>query len=423
MKYNEYLEQRKALMNELQTLIDNGASDEEYTAKKAEVEALDEKWAAICQRQADLNALSDSQSTVNVQALSGVNAEDAVPAASANMAPVAAAQDDPESLLKSDAYVTAWAKTMMGKQLTNDEQALVRMVNAYTHTTVNTGVVIPESVAAGIWDLVEDLYPLWADGQKTYVKGTYTVPISNTSTDAAWYDESTATADGEEHFRELTLTGCELSRAITVSWKLREMAVEDFIPFIQRKLAEKMGAALGYGIANGKGQPGQNDTFKPEPKGIVTALEAEVNTPQVVEYDPDNGITYADLTLQRAKVKVGKNALAYYANAETIWTQLANVKAQDGHPLMIADPANGGITRIFGIPVKEDASIADGEVLLGAPSVAYISNINKEMSITTEEHAKPRTADYCAYAIVDGGVLSTKAFGLLKAGASGATGN
>ena len=99
------------------------------------------------------------------------------------------------------------------------------------------------------------------------------------------------------------------------------------------------------------------------------------------------------------------------------------MKAQDGHPLMIADPANGGITRIFGIPVKEDASIADGEVLLGAPSVAYISNINKEMSITTEEHAKPRTADYCAYAIVDGGVLSTKAFGLLKAGASGATGN
>ena len=53
MKYNEYLEQRQALMNELQTLIDSGASDEEYNAKKAEVEALDEKWEAICQRQAD----------------------------------------------------------------------------------------------------------------------------------------------------------------------------------------------------------------------------------------------------------------------------------------------------------------------------------------------------------------------------------
>lgn len=423
MKYNEYLEQRQALMNELQALIDSGASDEEYTAKKAEVEALDQKWAAICQRQADLNALSDSQSTVNVQALAGVSTEGTAPVASANMAPAAAAQDDPASLFASQEYVNAWAKSMMGKKLTDNEQELVRMVNAYTHTTENTGIVIPETVASGIWDMVEEMYPLWADVQKTYVKGNYTVPISSTSTDAAWYDEDTSTADGEEHFRELTLTGCELSRAITVSWKLREMAVADFIPFIQRKLAQKMGAALGYGVSNGKGQPGTLDTFKPEPKGIVTALEAEVDTPQVVEYDPDNGVSYADLTVQRSKVTVGINALAYYAKPSTVWTQLANVKDQNGRPIMIADPANGGVNRIFGIPVKEDDSMAEGEVLLGAPSVGYIANVNKEMSIQSEEHVKARTVDYCAYAIVDGGVLSTKAFGLLKAGASGATGN
>lgn len=422
MKYNEYLEQRKALMNELQALIDSGASDEEYNAKKAEVEALDQKWEAICQRQADLNALSDSQSTVNVQAMTGVGLENTVPAAAMNMAPVPAQQDTPEALMKSDAYVTAWAKLMMGRKLTDDEQSLVTMVNSYTHTTENSGYVIPETVASKIWDLVEEEYPLWADVQKTYVKGAYTVPISNTSSDAAWYDESTATADGEEHFIQLTLNGCELSRAVTVSWKLREMAVEDFIPFIERKLAEKMGAGLGYGVASGKGQPGQYDLFKPEPKGIITALEAEVSTPQVVEYDADNGVSYADLTAQRAKVKVGKRSLAYYANSDTIWTQLANVKDQVGRPIMIADPANGGINRIFGLPVKEDASIPTGDVLLGAPSVAYLANVNKDMSITTEEHVKPRTADYCAYAIVDGGVLSTKAFALLKAGATGATG-
>lgn len=341
--------------------------------------------------------------------------ENTVSAAAMNMAPVAAQANDPESMIKSDAYTNAWAKVMMGKQLSSDEQSLVQMVNAYTHTTENTSIVIPETVASGIWDMVEELYPLWADAQKTYVKGNYTVPISNTSTDAKWYDEETETEDGTETFRQLTLTGCELARAITISWKLREMAIADFIPFIQKKLAQKMGAALAYGVAKGKGQPGSGETFKPEPKGIITELKAESDTPQVVSYT-SGALSYTNLTAARAKVTVGTNQLAFYAKSETIWTELANVKDQNQRPIMIADPVNGGVNRIFGIPVKEDDSLAAGEIILGAPSVGYLANVNKDISIVTEEHAKPRTVDYCSYAIVDGGVLSTKAFALLKSG-------
>ena len=422
MRYKDYLDQRHELMDQLQSLIDSGASEEDYNAKKAEIEALDQKWEAICQRQADLNALNDAQKTINVQALAGADTRDVVPVASTSNAPAAARTDDPAELFRSDAYVNAWAKVMMGGQLTADEQSIVRMVNDYTHTTANTGIVIPETVASGIWDMVEEMYPLWADAQKTYVKGTYTVPISAASTEAKWYDEATATEDGTETFRQLTLTGCELSRAITVSWKLREMAIADFIPFIQRKLAQKMGAALGYGVAKGKGQPGTGDTFKPEPKGIITELKAETSTPQVVTYTAADGVTYSNLTALRAKVTVGTNNLAFYAKSSTIWAQLANVKGEDGHPIMISDPANGGVNRIFGIPVKEDDSIDDGEILLGAPGVGYIANVNKEVGILSEEHVKERTVDYCAYAIVDGGVLSTKAFALLKASVSGSTG-
>ena len=419
MKYQEYLDQREGLMNELQTLIDSGAPDEEYTAKKAEVEALDESWKATCERQADLNALSDNQPMQNI-ADKAVDLKNAKPVSSVSFAPVAADQTE-QADAGSDAYVNAWAKVMMGQRLSDAERNVVDMVNSYTHTTENTGILIPETVAQGIWDMIEEMYPLWDDVQKTFVKGNYTVPISSSSSDAAWYDEATATADGEEHFRELTLTGCELARSITVSWKLREMAIADFIPFIQKKLAQKMGAALGYGVSNGKGKPGVSDLWKAEPMGIITALEAETYAPQVVEYTED-ALTYSDLTTLMSKVKVGTQALAFYADSETIWTQLANVKDQNGRPIMIADPTATGVMRIFGKPVKQDDSIGAGNILLGAPSIGYIANVNKDMGITTEEHAKPRTADYCAYAIVDGGVLTTKAFGLLTTGAGGATG-
>ena len=415
MKYNDYLEQRNALTNEIQAFIDNGDLGEEYTAKCAEVTALDEKWDAIAQAQADLNALADNQRTVNVAAMPGVKVEDGKVTATMTILPTEQAPED----ASSKAYENAWVKSLMGKNLDATDMGIMQKVNA-TLTTATTGAVVPTSFAQGIWDAIEKQYPLWADVTKTYVNGNYTIPVSVSSSDAAWYDEATGTSDGSETISQLSLVGCELARAITLSWKLREMAVEDFIPFIQKKLIEKIGAALSYGVADGKGKPGLAETFKPEPLGIITALEAEVSTPQVVEYT-EGAMTYADLAAARSKVAVS-SGLAFYANPATIWGELALVVDQTGRPIMVADPVNGGITRIFGIPVKADDAMTDGDVLLSAAAAGYIANVNKDMTLTTEDHAKQRTCDYCAYAIVDGGPTSTKCHAYLKGVAGGASG-
>ena len=409
MTYNEYLEKRKALSDEAQGMIDAG-NIEDAKAKMAEMDNLDKAWDETAQAISDLNALSDNQRVLDINNVRSAQVEDARVAEQVSFAPQAAPADEKVDA-SSEAYKNAWAKMMMGKKLTDSESNVITMVNAAL-TTVNTGSVIPQSVADGIWDLIEEEHPLWADAQKTYVNGNYTMVVSDTSSDAAWYDEATNTADGSETFRTVNLTGCELARDITISWKLREMAIEDFIPFIQRKLAKKMGAALSYGVAKGKGQPGSGDSFKPEPKGIITALKAETSTPQVVTYTAGS-LAYANLTAARAKIKAGSRELRIYANSKTIWDDLANVKDANLRPIMVADPVNGGIARIFGIEVKEEDAMDDGDILFSAPGVGYIANVNKDMSLTTEEHAKARTADYCAYAIVDGDVTTTKAHALL----------
>ena len=406
MTYNEYLEKRNALSDEAQALIDAG-SIEEAKGKMTEMDNLDAEWDATAQAIADLKALSDNQRVVNFADHAVKAPKDAVVTDSVSFEPQGA-QDD------AKAYENAWAKMMMGQRLSDEEQNVVTMTNAAL-TTVTTGVVVPTTVAEGIWDLIEEEHPLWADAQKTFVNGNYTMIVSDASSDAAWYDEATATADGSETLVAVNLVGCELARAITVSWKLREMSIADFIPFIQRKLAKKIGAALSYGVAKGKGQPGVGDSFKPEPKGIITALKAETSTPQVFTYDTGE-LAYSDLTGARAVIKAGSQDLAWYANAKTIWDELAKVVDQNGRPIMIADPTAGGVQRIFGIAVKQEDALADGEILLSAPGVGYIANVNKDMSIVTEEHAKARTADYCAYAIVDGNVITTKAHALLWLG-------
>ena len=403
MKKKDYEAKRAALMNEAQELINAGKAAE-AEAKMEEVKALDEQWDAIAQAQANFKALNTDpkpaypgkmDDSFDNKGGEGTTAADA---------------------WASDAYKNAWAKVMLGKTLTNEEAKTYALVNeAYTHTTENTAVVIPKTVSKGIWELAGEMYPYFGDVAKTYVNGVLTMLQEDTSSEAKWYDEGTPTEDGKETFKEFTLSGCELARDITVAWKLKEMAIEDFIPYIQRKMAKKMGAGAGYGVTHGGGASASSG--KPEPMGTVTALLAEDATPQVVEYENGGLPTYAQLLLARSKVKSGYGAgLKVYANSTTIWNKIAAMVDGNGRPLFVPDPVSGGAYRVLGMLVAEDDSMKDGEILLSNTKEGYHMNINKEMTVMPEDHVKERKTDYCGYAIMDGNVITTKAHALLKEG-------
>ena len=418
MGRKEYLEKRQAMLNEAKQLINSGKIDE-GNEKMKEIKALDERFEAEANANAALEAMERETAGLNIQNLTDSAAEGRL---DGRMTPGSVIQMDgknPEEetpvmrAYASEAYKNAWAKTLMNLSLTKEEQQIYQMVNeAYTHTTGNTQLVIPKTVTKGIWEEAGEIYPYFGDTSKTYVNGVLSMVQEDASSDAKWYDEPTPTEDGKETFKEFTLDGCELSRAITVSWKLKEMAVEDFIPYIQRKMAKKMGAALGYGSTHGAGKSGSG---KPEPTGVVTALEKETGTPQIIAYAGTEP-TYKELTTARSKIKSGYSAgLAIYANSTTIWTKLANVLDANNRPLFMPDPAAGGLYRVLGMLVKEDDSMKDGEILISNPGMGYAMNINKEMTMLPEEHVKDRKTDYCGYAIADGNATTTKAHALLIA--------
>lgn len=397
MNKKQYEAMRKKLMDEAQALINEGDA-ESAQAKMDEVAALDAKWDAIAQAAANFNAL---------------NKEPEFAAAVIPVNDKTGGEPEKESVLDvwaSENYLKAWANTLQGKPLNDKESKAYQLVNeAYTHTTKNTGTVIPKSVASKIWELAGEMYPYFQDVQKTYVNGILSIIQEDTSSDAAWYEEAAKTEDGKETFKEFTLSGCELSRAITVSWKLKEMAMDDFIPYIQRKMAKKMGAAAGYGATHGKGTANKE---KPEPTGVVTALMKEEGTPQVIEYDATP--TFKNITSARALIKSGYSAgLKIYANSATIWNKIANIVDANKRPIFMPDPTSGGY-RVLGMEVKEDDSMNDGEILLSNAFAGYHANINKEMTMMTEDHVKERKTDYCGYAIMDGNAITNKAHALLK---------
>lgn len=407
MNKEQYLEQRNALMAEIENLINEGKI-EEANAKMKEVEDLDNKWEEITKANANMNALKDKAKITDIEGKSidikGAKVVDGI---------TKVIKDDDAKI-----YENAWAKYIQGKKLDAKEQEIFDRVNAefnnaYTHDTSNTSILIPETVVAGIWKRAAEMYPLLGDVRKFNVRGTLTLKKHTgiAAGDAKFYDEETTTEDEENKFAEITLSGCELAKAITITWKLRSMAMEEFIPFIQNELAERIGAALGTAIAQGAG-PSSNPR---EPEGIETALLAEAGTPQVVTYDDTDKLTYDKITEAIAKIHSSYlNGASIYANNATIWTKLATLKDNEGRPLFIPDVTSGGVGRMFGMVVKPDAGVSAGNIIIGNAYEGYIMNTNEPMSIATEEHVKARTVDYAAYTIVDGAVVDTKAFALIK---------
>lgn len=324
--------------------------------------------------------------------------------------------------IDTEEYRSLWAKEMMGQTLTSEERDTFNKVNdeyrAFTHTTENSQILIPKTIAAGIWKRAEEQYPLWADVRKFRVPGNLSMLKSDgNSVDARWYTEDQTVDTDKLGFGQLDLTGCELAKAIQVTWKLKKMALAEFEAYIIREIGDRMGISLSKAVYEGKDKPGTGDTFKPEPRGIKTVLTAEADTPQILEYDETKGVEFKTLTGVMAAIHSSYvNGATIYASNSSIWNILANIVDGQGRPMFITDVQSGGVGRILGRSIKPDAAIPEGEFLIANVSAGYVANINEDITMYREDHVRERLTDYMGYAIVDGDVLDSKAFVILQAG-------
>lgn len=309
-------------------------------------------------------------------------------------------------------YKNAFLNAIRGNKLSQEEVEVLAtknksFVDAFTHDTTNTSIVIPRETQDRIWSraiagygVLEDVNRLSVHGELRMVKHS-----AIEAGDAKWYVEANATEDEKNKFSELVLKGHELSKAVTVSWKLRAMAMEDFENFLVKEIADRISIALGTAVTQGTGTD--------EPTGIITALKDKKE--QKVAVAKAGVLTYEELLKAIAKVHSSYKAGAkIYANSTVIWTVLANVVDGNGRPFFEVTSTGEGVGNALGFTVKEDASLKDDEIIIGNPAQGYVFNVNEEMSMTTEDHAKARTTDFVAYMIADGNVIDEQAFALLS---------
>ncbi len=289
----------------------------------------------------------------------------------------------------SPEYRSAWAKTLMGVKLSEDEKRAIGDAIGTTSTEFvastegeqginNYGLFIPDSVRQDWLNIFNEISPFFRDIRKLYVRGNVDLPYLFASDDAEWYAELEVTKKEGQEFRNLKLTGHELAKAIEITWKASEMTVDGFIAFLLEEVRMKMLRALVnasiYGDGNNK------------PTGATNGVSQKTGA---------NAIDLIKELLGSLSNENRIGAKVYIAN--DVADSIAFYKDEGGnYPYLVA-----GLGQANGTKIEADPFLKAGEILVGNAS-NYIMNFNEDLRIDQEKHVLPRRVVYGAYLIADG---------------------
>ena len=293
----------------------------------------------------------------------------------------------------SPEYRSAWLKDIAvrnGVHLFGEMNAEER--EAWTHTTANTGAVVPTAVMNRIVELVESNYPMYNDAAKDSMISGFGIPRHKTIAqgDAAVTNEGAANDDEKDTFDLLPLAGVEIKKHIVISRKMKWQSIQAFEDWMVRHIAERIGVAK-----EGRILSQLDDTTY----GIAAANKA-------------TGVEASDANI-RAKLALvrGAGAKVLYANAYTIWNILAGINDGAGNKAFIPSPQADPVTKgvVYGYTVKEDNNLSDKVIYAGAPGLILANNF-EELFINHAMDPKTFEDIVAGYSLFDAGLENPLGF-------------
>ena len=293
----------------------------------------------------------------------------------------------------SPEYRTAWLKKMAVRdgvalfgELTEAES------RAYTHTTANTGAVVPTAVMNRIIELVESEYPMYQDAAKSAMVSGFQIPrhTAIAAGDAAAVSEGAANSDEQDTFDYLPLSGVEIKKHIVISRKMKWQSISAFEDWVVSHIAERIGVAKETRILSQLADA----TYGIAAANIGTGVEA----------------TDANIRAWLAKVR-GTGAKVLYANAYTIWNILAGINDGAGHKAFIPSPQADPVTKgvVYGYTVKEDNNLSNKVIYAGAPG-KILANDFEALFINRAMDPKTFEDIIAGYSLFDAGLENPLSF-------------
>ena len=293
--------------------------------------------------------------------------------------------------LNSIEYRNAWLQHIRGGELSEIEK------RALTTNASSAGAAVPTTTVNKIIDKVKQYCPILNKIELLHVRGSVTLPAEGTTADAQKHAEGAAITADADTFTNVTLTGFEITKLVTISKSVETMSNDAFETWLVNKIARKVSEKIGDLIFKGTGTG--------EAQGV-----------NAIAWDEKNSVTVAKTgSLSEANV-TGVVALfngAYFADAE--WYMRSTTFFKDFHPLMNNSKNNvvtetNGEYRIMGKPVNFDDRIPANEAFLGDFFHGYIGNLQENVNVTPQFVVRENAYDFLGCAIFDGKVQAVEAF-------------
>lgn len=370
--------------NELEQKIEEAKTTEELNEIAEEVEAIKEEAPAEEVKPATEEVVEEAKEEV-------VDERALIRDSSEGLTPIFNFKEERKMEKKytraSEEYRSAWAKTLMGLELDEEEKralgdAIGTTATTFTASTAqaqginNVGLFIPTSIIMALNERAENESPIWRDIRKYQVNGNVNVPYLYAGDDAKFYAELTATANEGQEFKALVLTGKELAKNIEITWKADQMTVDGFINFIYEELYDKMFKAKINAVIYGN--PQNN-----EPTGLTNGLTAVTTGDTPLDTIVNTKATLSADAKKGAKVYVSSavaDAIRFYKNENGFYPYLAGLPAG----------------------IEEDSNLKNNDIAVGNMK-NYVWNEQEDMRFDRDINMKGRTVIYGAYQVVDGG--------------------
>lgn len=370
MKLSDYRNNRKALLDAAQKLIDDGKL-QEAEAKTKEVEALDAQFDKEKKMRDALNALGD-----HGQLPEGMHGEGLL-----NLENV----DGKDIGAGSKAYHDAFFKHLLGK---DDEMTALENA-AFTHTTTTTAAVLPTTMLNQIWDLVSGQHSILGD-ITIYRTGTILEIVKHTAVTAGKakkVNENAANDDENNTFVKVTLSGNDFSKHVNISYAEAKMSMDALESYLVNEISTSLGEAMAADVVAsiGTGMAAANK---------VTGAAATV--------------TFAELAGVLGKLKRVGSCVAYMQRG-TLYNQLVSMVDTAGRPIFQPSAQVGAEGSLLGATIKIEDAVADGVILVGDPK-KYVFNMVQDIMVETDKDIKNHVYTYAGYARGSGSLIDDLAF-------------
>lgn len=436
MTYEQYKAKREVLMNQLQKLIDTGAAEKEYQAKKTEVENLDKEWERDADRQAEMNMYSGNRKNITP----GWITPGSVESVGMNGYGGSYTGYDTSSeplFLGSGRKMVDIARERHPEQIdlfTNDNslgdtiRGIVtgkwnrpELKNAIS--TSGTSVIIPSVLSAGVIDLARELSLFGAANVPTVSMETNNLKISRVASDPTFKFKAEGAAATENSFSldSVTLNAKTIYGYAYVTLEAIESS-QNLDAIIRQVFAEAMARGIDKTMLYGQYNEDTADYDSFAPSGIMR--DAGILQLAVDHY----GVSYNDFIMAIAKIRKqngNPSAVAINARTEEMLSLLTDLNGVYLQP----PKAYSDLQQIVTNQLTED-DINGSDALVFDPA-AMLIGIQNRMRIKVmdqgDEQLKKGLVGFQIYSMLDCKVVRPKAICKItgirpEAGPEGATG-